>query len=241
MENSDIKTDIFLKFNSSNNSDNLEQTQFSKFNDNISVDPKLLSGHIFENSHNVSSKFFNNDLSSTITFSDLTDTDILNDRLMDIHNYLLNSEYVPQNIINENNLNQSGGEYSTTSEFNFQSETSNDNVKSYADTSQIFPLTSAHTQSSVNLPINFSETESEIGRVVMDIKLVKNSKPKPKPKASKPKASKPKASKPKASKPKSKKVSKSKAKKASKPKGRKKSKPKAKKVSKPKGRKKSKK
>ena len=181
MENSDIKTDIFLKYNSSNKNDYSELPKLDSNLNNININSKLFSSNIFENSY----YFSKSNLSTLSTFSDLTDTVKLNEKLIDIHNYLLDSDYVPQGLFN-NKLNQMGGfnssNFEDTNKESFDGEEDGLEIdedlttSSYADTSQIFPLNITDTQSSFNLPINFSETDTEIGRVVMDIKEVDSKK-----------------------------------------------------------------
>lgn len=115
---------IFIKANSTPNMDN------NMTNDFRVLDDKTIS---------ISSNLFTSSKKKAIS-----ETSIVDHRLMDIHNALLNSEFIPSMTEFTENLynNQTGGYNITTDKFSTTSH----------NTSSIFPTTFSETLESLELP-----------------------------------------------------------------------------------------
>lgn len=120
METSEFNTDIFYKAD--------RKFDEEQANDIFNISPLLFKGDG--------------------VMSDITDTNKINSRLINIHKIMLDSDYLPEPTETKNINTQMGG-------FSVTSEQTDDNTVSA--TSSYYP---DETESAFSLPMNFSETDS---------------------------------------------------------------------------------
>jgi len=114
--------------------------------------------------------------------TDFTDTYDLNNKLINIHNVLIDSEYIPQTIENTsasyNTTTDNNSTTYNTPSYNIQSSSINSQNKkplyntssytsydtSYHQTSSIFPTTTFTTPQSIKMPTNYNASTTDSGK-----------------------------------------------------------------------------
>jgi len=174
MDNLDNVNNIFMKnenissentINSINNFEELTSNEFS-FNSDLNINKGLSNDDFSEKSLEVST-----DISRKK--SEMTDTDYINKKFLDIHKILLESDFIPNNrSLNINELlniesTQKGG-YRKKRRYKLSSSSENSEVSSYSKTVKL-PLNFSDTSyDSDDTPINVSDLRITSGKCPMD-------------------------------------------------------------------------